>query len=95
MIEVTIIKELGFPVGFLLLGFLLFRQMLKWNHEQQAKSEQRYEDLTNKFINTVNDLMAEQRIALQNMTNKLDQHMEQKDQFIQFIKENIKTAKET
>ena len=89
MIEIEIIEKLGLPAGMLTLLYILFRQTLKSSSEQQTKSELRYEALTNRFIDSVNKMMLEQRIALQAMTDKLDAHMEQKDQFMEFIKENI------
>ena len=89
---ITLFQELGVPVGFLVLMYILYVKTQIWNQkiteettERYATlvkdSQDRYEELTNRFIDTTNKIIAKNAeaiqisaIAMQELTNRIDNH---------------------
>lgn len=73
---ITLFEELGVPVGFLVLMYILYVKTQIWNQkitEQTTErysnlvkdSQDRYEELTNRFIDTTNKIIARNAEAIQ------------------------------
>lgn len=86
-LAITLIKDLGVPVAAFMMMFWLYVQNQKWQQKQQEKSEQRYVDLVTNFVNTTREITEKHTKALEGLATKIDEHMRQKDQFIELIKE--------
>ena len=89
---ITLFQELGVPVGFLVLMYILYVKTQIWNQkiteettERYATlvkdSQDRYEELTNRFIDTTNKIIAKNAeaiqisaVAMQELTNRIDNH---------------------
>lgn len=89
---IALFQELGVPVGFLVLMYILYVKTQIWNQkitEQTTEryatlvkdSQDRYEELTNRFIDTTNKIIAKNAeaiqisaIAMQELTNRIDNH---------------------
>ena len=89
---VTLFQELGVPVGFLVLMYILYVKTQIWNQkitEETTKryatlvkdSQDRYEELTNRFIDTTNKIISKNAeainisaLAMQELTNRIDNH---------------------
>lgn len=91
---VAFIKDVGFPIAAFLLMFALYIKAAKQSEATRTGDVDRYEALVNKFMSTVaeisrnHDLAQEKNtMALVDLGNKLDRHMEQKDAFIEMIRE--------
>lgn len=96
--EISIIERLGVPAGFLVLFYILYVKTQTWNQKQQEttqqkyetlvnQSQERYEDLTNKFIDTMNKIVVENTKCLTDLSQKIDTHTKTKDEFITLIKD--------
>jgi hypothetical protein len=93
-ITISFIKDVGFPIAAFLLMYALYINATKQSGKRIADEINRYDALVNKFINTLAEISKNNNIALEKNTialvdlgNKLDRHMEQKDAFIDLIKE--------
>ena len=89
---IVLFKELGVPVGFLVLMYILYVKTQIWNQkitEQTTEryetlvkdSQDRYEELTNRFIDTTNKIIAKNAeainisaLAMQELTNRINTH---------------------
>lgn len=96
---VLFIRDIGFPIAAFLLMYLLYAKSTKQSEKAITNEVNRYEVLVNKFIDTVtvisenHDIAQEKNTtALVDLGNKLDRHMEQKDAFIEMIKEDRKSG---
>lgn len=87
---VTLFQDLGVPVGFLVLMYILYVKTQIWNQkitEQTTErysdlvknSQDRYEELTNRFIDTTDKIIAKNAeaiqisaMAIQNLTNRIN-----------------------
>lgn len=92
---VLFIRDIGFPIAAFLLMYALYVKAAKQSEASLASETNRYEALVNKFIDTVTEISENHDIAQEKNTtalvelgNKLDRHMEQKDAFIELIKED-------
>jgi len=93
-ITVLFIRDIGFPIAAFLLMYALYLKATKQSDKRIAGEVDRYEALVNKFINTVAEIsknhdraQEKNTAALLDLGNKLDRHMDQKDAFIEMIKE--------
>ena len=93
-ITISFIKDVGFPIAAFLLMYALYLKATKQSDKRIADEVNRYEALVNKFINTIAEIsknhdraQEKNTAALVDLGNKLDRHMEQKDAFIELIKE--------
>ncbi len=95
---ISLFERLGIPAGFLVLMYILYVKTQTWNQKQQMitqqkyvelakQSQDRYEDLTNKFIDTTNKIVVENTKCLTNLIQKIDAHTKTKEEFITLIKE--------
>ena len=94
-ITVLFIRDIGFPIAAFLLMYALYLKATKQSDKRIAGEVDRYEALVNKFINTVAEIsknhdraQEKNTAALLDLGNKLDRHMDQKDAFIEMIKED-------
>jgi len=97
-ITVAFIRDIGFPIAAFLLMYALYLKATKQSDKRMSDDVDRYEALVNKFINTVAEIsqnhdraQEKNTAALLDLGNKLDRHMEQKDAFIEMIKEDRRT----
>ena len=97
-ITVAFIRDIGFPIAAFLLMYALYLKATKQSDKRIADEVDRYEALVNKFINTIAEIsknhdraQEKNTAALVDLGNKLDRHMEQKDAFIEMIKEDRRT----
>lgn len=90
MIEETtasFIKEVGIPVVAFIMMYALYVSNQKWQQRQQEKSEERYEKLVATFLASIKEISEQQAAALEHLATKLDEHIRQKNQFMEYIKE--------
>lgn len=92
---VLFIRDIGFPIAAFLLMYSLYVKGTKQSDKRMVDEVDRYEALVNKFIDTVTEISENHDVAQEKNTaalldlgNKLDRHMEQKDAFIELIKED-------
>ncbi len=97
---VALIKDVGFPIAAFLLMFALYIKATRQSETRLAGEVDRYESLVNKFISTVAEISKNHDVAQEKNTtalvdlgNKLDRHMEQKDAFMELIKEDRRNEK--
>lgn len=92
------IERLGIPGAFLVLFYILYVKTQAWNQKQQEttqqkyedlvrQSQERYEDLTNRFIDTMNKIVVENTRCLTDLSQKVESHTKSKDEFIDIIKD--------
>lgn len=90
MVEETLavfIRDVGFPIAAFILMLMLYIHTTKVADKRQTDGDCRYEKLVNKFVESMETISREQTAALGKMTEKLDMHIKQKDEFIELIKD--------
>lgn len=92
--EIALIKELGIAAAAFIMMYALYVQNQKWQQKQQEKTEARFDNLVDNFITTIREItdtqnksFERQTEALEKNTSKLEEHVRQKDEFMEFIKE--------
>lgn len=77
----TFIKEVGFPItlSLIVVGFLitLLIKITKRDFERTSKSDQRYEDLVNRFINKIGEISERHDTTIREVTSRHEKTMEQ------------------
>ena len=81
------VKEVGVPVFAFIMMYVLYVQNQKWVQKSQEKSEERYVNLVNCFIESVKTISSQQTAALEKLSSKMEDHTRSKEEFMEFIKE--------
>ncbi len=94
----SLFERVGVPAGFLILMYILYVKTQIWNQKHQettqkkyeqlaTQSQERYENLTNKFIDTMNKIVVENTRCLTDLCQKIDTHTKSKDEVLELIKD--------
>lgn len=93
-ITVNFIDKVGVAVAAFIMMYALYMQSQRWQQKQQEKTEARFDNLVNFFINTIREITNAQNSALEKHTEalekhtaKLEEHVRLKDDFMEYIKE--------
>ena len=84
---INLIDKVGVAAAAFIMMYTLYVQNQKWQQKQQEKTEVRFDNLVDRFITTTKEITEKHVEALDGLTTKIDNHLKQKDQFIEFIKE--------
>lgn len=84
---IVFIKDVGFPVVAFLMMLALYIRMTKSFEKKQNEDACRYENLVNRFIETIDKISTEQTKALSEMSQQLKAHVQQKDAALEMLKE--------
>lgn len=77
VVEFTVIvKELGFPIAAFAITIYTLIYMIKKNEKRQELSDERYEELVNKFIITTKKISDQHEMALENLSDSIIEQME-------------------